>query len=123
MRAFVATMGTIMLAAVLGFAAGCGAHATPATLVATAPDGVRIAVASSGARNVRVLHVSGGSIVRLREVFVPEGEAIAAIGWSDDGRSVIVTTRGPQFAIDTRTWRVDGGSARAHADAARHTSG
>ena len=113
MRSLFQTAVTIGVAAVLGFAAGCGAHATPGTLMATAPDGERIAVASAGARNVRVLHVSGGSIVRLREVFVPQGEAISAIAWSEDGRTVIVTTRGPAFAVDTRTWRIDGGAPRA----------
>jgi hypothetical protein len=77
---------------------------------------MRIAVASTDARNLRVLYVSGGSIVRLREVFVPEGEAIAGIAWSDNGRDVIVTTRGGAFAVDTRTGRLDGAIARAAVD-------
>ena len=74
-------------------------------------------------RNVRVLRVSGGSVVRLREVFVPEGEAIAGIAWSDDGREVIVTTRGPGLAVDTRTWRVDGATARAGIDTTERKRG
>lgn len=91
---------------ILTAATGCADPAANGTLVARAPDGVRMAVAAQGARNVRVLHVDGGSIVRLREIFVPEGEAIAAIAWADDGRELIVSTRGPMYAVDTRTWRV-----------------
>jgi dipeptidyl aminopeptidase/acylaminoacyl peptidase len=107
MRTLASSAATIAAAALVGFAAGCGTPSAPGALVAKAPDGMRIAVASTGARNVRVLHVSGGSIVRLREAFVPQGEAIASIAWSDDGRDVIVTTRGPAFVVDTRTWRVE----------------
>ena len=109
----------VIAASVLGLTAGCGAPAAPDTLVATSPDGSRIAVASAGMRNLRVLRVSGGSVVRLREVFVPEGEAIAGIAWSEDGRNVIVTTRGPRLAVDTRTWRVEGVTARAGVDTTR----
>jgi len=110
-------------AAVLEVCGGCSAGATSETLVATSPDGARIAVASAGMRNVRVLRVSGGSVVRLREVFVPEGEVIAGIAWSDDGRSVIVTTRGPNLEIDTQTWRVDGATARAGVEPTQRTRG
>jgi hypothetical protein len=82
---------------------------------------MRMAVATAGARNVRVLHVDGGSIVRLREVFVPAGALIEAIAWSDDGRELLVITRGRLYAVDTRTWHVapDTGHARRAADDAR----
>jgi WD40 repeat protein len=110
-------------AAAFAFAAGCRAPPASDTLVATSPDGDRIAVASAGMRNLRVLRVSGGSIVRLREVFVPEGEVIYGITWSEDGRNVIVTTRGPGFAVDTRTWRVDVDTARAGIDPREGTRG
>jgi hypothetical protein len=112
----------VVFAAVV-FNAGRGAPNASDTLVARSPDGSRIAVASAGMRNVRVLRVSGGSVVRLREVFVPEGEAVAGIAWSDDGREVIVTTRGPGLAVDTRTWRVEGETARAAADTAQRVRG
>jgi hypothetical protein len=117
MRTLTAAVATIAAIAVLGLAAGRGAPAAPAAIVVTAPDGFRLAVASPGARNVRVLYVCGGSIVRLREVFVPQGEAVAGLAWSDDGRTIIVTTRGPTIAIDTRTWRVESGAAQAGAPA------
>jgi hypothetical protein len=68
---------------------------------------MRIAVATSGARNVRVLHVSGASIVRLHEGFVPDGEAIVSIAWSDDGRDVVVATRRSTYALDTTTWHLE----------------
>ena len=112
----------VMLAAAALFNIGGNARASADTLVATSPDG-RIAVASPGMRNVRVLRVSGGSIVRLREVFVPEGAVISGIAWSDDGRDVIVTTRGPGFAVDTRTWRVDVATARAGGEPRQRTRG
>ena len=109
--------------AVLGLSAGCSAPVAPDTLVATSPEGDRIAVASAGMRNVRVLRFSGGSIVREREVFVPEGEAIAGIAWSDDGRNVIVATRETRLAVDTRTWRVEDVTARAGVDTTQRTRG
>jgi len=118
MRTLSAAVATIAAVAVLGLTAGRGVPAAPAAIVATAPDGIRLAVASPGARNVRVLYVCGGSIVRLREVFVPEGEIVAGLTWSDDGRTVVVATRGPAIAIDTRTWRVAPDSAHAGAAAA-----
>ncbi len=113
----------VVAAAVFVFNAGCSAPNATDTFVATSPDGARVAVASVGMRNVRVLRVSGGSVVRLREVFVPEGEVIAGIAWSDDGRDVIVTTRGPGLAVDTRTWRIEGVTARAGIDMAQRTRG
>ena len=94
------------LAATVLLAGGCGERRLDDALVARAPDGMRMAVATAGARNVRVLYVNGASIVRLHEAFVPEGASIAGIGWSDDGRELIVRTSGPAFAIDTRTWRI-----------------
>jgi hypothetical protein len=114
----------VVAAAAFVFNAGCSAPGGTDTLVATSPDGARIAVASAGMRNVRVLRVSGGSVVRLREVFVPEGEAIAGIAWSEDGREVIVTTtRGPGLAVDARTWRVEAATARAGLEATPRTRG
>lgn len=101
-----------LVAAVVAISAGCGAAVAPGALMARAPDDMHVAVATAGTRNVRVLYLSGASIVRLREVFVPEGEAIVSIAWSNDGRAVIVTTRGPTFAVDTRTWRVEAGAER-----------
>jgi hypothetical protein len=105
------------------FNAGCSNPNPTDTFVATSPDGARVAVASVGMRNIRVLRVSGGSVVRLREVFVPEGEVIAGIEWSPDGRDVIVTTRGSGLAVDTRTWRIEGVTARASIDATKRVRG
>jgi hypothetical protein len=121
MRSSTRTLMASLIAVLVGATSACGAPADASSLVARAPDGLRVAVATAGARNVRVLHVDGGSIVRLHEVFVPEGGAIAAIAWSADGRELLVTTRGPLYAVDTRTWRIapDAGHARRAADDAR----
>jgi hypothetical protein len=107
MRSLIRVLTATMVSALVCATGACGAPSAEGSLVAQAPDDMRIAVATAGARNVRVLHVDGGSIVRLREVFVPDGEAIAAIGWSDDGRELIVTTRGPMYTVDTQTWRIE----------------
>ena len=122
MRSFPRVLMAVLIAVLVGTTRACGAPSAAAgSLVARAPDGMRIAVATAGSRNVRVLHVDGGSIVRLREVFVPAGASIEAIAWSDDGRELLVTTRGPLYAVDTRTWHVapDPGHARRGADDAR----
>ena len=107
MRSLLHLLTAAVVGASIGITVACGAPRPDGVLVVKAPEGMRIAVATSGARNVRVLHIDGGSIVRLREIFIPEGEAIAAIAWSEDGRELIVTTRGPMYAVDTRTWRVE----------------
>jgi hypothetical protein len=107
MRSLVRVLTATMAAVLIGATGACGAPPADGSLVAKAPNDKRIAVATAGARNVRVLHVDGGSIVRLREVFVPDGETIVAIGWSDDGRELIVTTRGALYAVDTQTWRTE----------------
>lgn len=122
MRSLVRILAATITALLIGATGACGAPSSEKSLVAKAPDGMRIAVATAGARNVRVLHVDGGSIVRLREVFVPEGEAIAAIAWSDDGRELVVTTSGPMYAVDTQTWRIEARTetARRLARGARH---
>jgi hypothetical protein len=106
MPTFARHVAAAFVAATLLLAGGCGEQCCNDALVARSPDGTRIAVATVGARNVRVLYVNAPSIVRLHEAFVPEGAPIGGIAWSDDGRELIVRTSGPAFAIDTRTWRV-----------------
>ena len=112
MRPLLRVIAATIAATLVSGVGACGAPRAEGSLIARAPDGVRIAVATVGGRNVRVLHVDGGSIVRLREVFVPDGEAIGAIAWSADGRELIVSTRGPMYAVDTRTWRIEPGADR-----------
>jgi len=113
----------LIAVAALGLVAGCGAPAASDTFIATSPGRDRIAVASAGMRNVRVLRVLGGSVVREREVFVPEGEAVAGIAWSDDGRDVIVATRGARLVVDTRSWCVEDASRRTVVDSTQRTRG
>ena len=118
MRALLHALAVAVLVSATG---ACSTPPAADALIARAPDGMRLAVATAGARNVRILHVDGGSIVRLREVFVPAGEAIEMIAWSADGRELLVTTHGPRVVVDTRTWHIESGEAHARraADAAR----
>jgi hypothetical protein len=81
--------------------------ATPgASLLASEPSTGLVAVSSVGACNVRVLFVRGPSIVRLREVFVPDGETVSAVHWqAGDGR-LIIETDATRFALDPSTGRL-----------------
>jgi len=99
----------LALVLVCAFVAGCtDAPPSPAVppgtsiLVADASSGL-VAVASPGARNVRVLLVRGPSIVRLREVFVPEGETVSAVHWQRPDGRLIIETDAMRFALDPST--------------------
>ena len=66
-----------------------------------------IAVTAQGSASVRVLYVRGGSIVLLRTVALPKGDAVQSIRWSSDERDVLITSSEELLALDTRTWRLD----------------
>ena len=75
-----------------------------------------------GARNVRVLLVRGPSIVRLREVFVPEGETVTAVRWTNGAAALIVETGDMRFALDPATGRLARLAPDARGLAARSAS-
>jgi hypothetical protein len=92
----------------------CRAHPVAETIFVTdAASGVS-AVATVGARSVKVLLIRPPSIVLLREVFVPEGESVKAVRWSGDGRALIVETDTTRFAVDLEQHARDV-AASAHA--------
>jgi hypothetical protein len=100
--------------------------AAPGTSILVAdPSRGLVAVTSPGARNVRVLFVSGPTIVRLREVFVPEGETVSAVHWQPAEGRLIIETDAMRFALDPSTGRMarlaqdPAGLARRTATAAR----
>jgi hypothetical protein len=96
-----------ILAAVACVLAGCApAPDGPPILVSTPTTGV-IAVSAVGATNVRFLHVRGGSIVLLRTVFLPPGERVQSVTWSDDERDALIATSSKVLALDTKTWRIE----------------
>ena len=81
--------------------------ATPgASLLASDPTTGLVAVSSVGARNVRVLLVRAPSIVRLREVFVPDGETVSAVHWQGGDGRLIIETDAMRFALDPSTGRL-----------------
>jgi len=101
------------------------AAAPGASLLVQDPTTGLVAVSSVGARNVRVLYVRGPSIVRLREAFVPEGQAVSAVRWQPGASRLIIETDATRFALDPSTGQLarlagdPAGLARRAASAAR----
>ena len=106
MRRLLAAVAASFLAGCSASCVDCRAQPVAETLFVTQADTGVSAVATVGARNVRVLLLRPPSIVLLREVFVPEGESVKSVRWSDDGRALIVETDAARFAVDTRHWQL-----------------
>ena len=81
-------------------------HGGPAILAAAPTTGM-VAVTVAGSANVRLLYVRDGSIVLLRTVWLPPGDAVQSVTWSNDERDVLIATSGKVLALDTRTWRLE----------------
>ena len=43
----------------------------------------------------------------LRTVFLPPGDAVQSVTWSNDERDALIATSGKVLALDTRTWRIE----------------
>ena len=95
-----ATFALLMLAA-------CGPVSTGLAIVVAAPTTGMVAVTARGSANVRLLYARDGSIVLLRTVYLPPGDAVQSVAWSNDERDVLITTSGKVLALDTRTWRLE----------------
>jgi len=102
----VAVVAALFLAGCSASCVECRAHPVAETLFVTEPASGVSALATVGGRNVRVLLVRPPSIVLLREVFVPRGESVRSVRWSENGRELIVETDASRFALDTRDWRL-----------------
>src|SRR4051812_37829422 len=72
-------------------------------ILAAAPTTGMIAVTAGGSASVRLLYVRGGSIVLLRTISLPRGDAVQSVTWSNDERDVLIQTSGKVLALDTRT--------------------
>jgi hypothetical protein len=92
-----------IVAAVLVLVACAPARTGPAILVAAPTTGM-VAVTAVGAASVRLLYERDGSIVLLRTVTLPPGDAVQSVTWSNDERDVLIATSGRILALDTRTW-------------------
>jgi hypothetical protein len=101
-----AVVAALFLAGCSASCMDCRAHPVAETLFVTEPASGVSALATVGGRNVRVLLVRPPSIVRLREVFVPQGESVKSVRWSEDGRALIVETDVSRFALNTRDWHL-----------------
>jgi hypothetical protein len=121
MRCLLAAFAAVFLAGCSSSCVDCRTHPVAETIFVTEPASGVSALATVGGRNVRVLLIRAPSIVRLREVFVPEGESVKAVRWRDDGRTLIVETDRERFALDTRSWQLAQIEQHAHDIAAsRH---
>jgi hypothetical protein len=87
--------------------AACGPVSTGPAIVVAAPTTGMVAVTARGSANVRLLYARDGSIVLLRTVYLPPGDAVQSVAWSNDERDVLITTSGKVLALDTRTWRLE----------------
>lgn len=87
--------------------AACGPVSTAPAIVVAAPTTGMVAVTARGSANVRLLYARDGSIVLLRTVYLPPGDAVQSVAWSNDERDVLITTSGKVLALDTRTWRLE----------------
>jgi len=97
-----------LLAAVAMLAlAACTPVRTAPAIVVAAPTTGMIAVTAQGSASVRLLYARGGSIVLLRTVYLPPGDAVQSVAWSSDEREVLIGTSGKVLALDTRTWRLE----------------
>jgi hypothetical protein len=95
-----AVVGCVLLAA-------CAPARGGLAILAAAPTNGMIAVSAAGSANVRLLYVRGGSIVLLRTVWLPPGDAVQSVTWSNDERDVLIATSGNVLAVDTRTWHLE----------------
>ena len=57
----------------------------------------------------------------LRTVFLPPGERVQSVTWSNDERAALIATFGKVLALDTRTWRLE--STAQLAAMAQHDAG
>lgn len=86
--------------------AACTAAPVEQAILVSTPTTAVFAVSTVGATNVRFLHVRGGSIVLLRTVFLPPGERVQSVTWSDNEREALIATSSEVLSLDTRTWRI-----------------
>ena len=115
MRRLLAVVAALFVAGCSASCMDCRAHPVAETLFVTEPASGVSALATVGGRNVRVLLVRPPSIVLLREVFVPQGEFVKSVRWSENGRTLIVETDASRFALNTRDWHL--GQIEQHAGA------
>jgi hypothetical protein len=76
-------------------------------ILVAAPTTGMVAVTAVGSANVRLLYVRGGSIVLLKTVWLPPGDAVQSVTWSNRERDVLIATSASVLALDTRTWRLE----------------
>jgi hypothetical protein len=94
----------VLLAAGL---AACTPAPPGVPIIASAPARNLVAVSAEGASTVRIVYLNGPSIVLLHTVYMPPGERVRSVFWSEDQREAVIATSGTTLALDTRTWRVE----------------
>lgn len=87
--------------------AACTPAPPGAPIIASAPARNLVAVSAEGASTVRILYVSGPSIVLLHTVYMPPGERVRSIFWAEGEREAVIASSGTMLTVDTKTWRVE----------------
>jgi len=102
-----ATFGRRLAVVACALLAACAPVQGGPAILAAAPTAGMVAVTAVGSANVRLLYQRGGSIVLLRTIWLPPGDAVQSVTWSNDERDVLIATSGNVLALDTRTWRLE----------------
>ena len=88
MRSLFTLFGAMLAVALMSSMAGCSS--TPgemtAPIVAQAPEAGIMAIAANGSGTVRVLFARRGSMVLIRDIRLPRGQAVRGMAVSADGR-------------------------------------
>ena len=103
----IARFGRRLAAVACVLLAACAPVHGGRAILAAAPTAGMVAVTAVGSANVRILYVRGGSIVLLRTIWLPPGDAVQSVTWSNGERDVLIATSGSVLALDTRTWRLE----------------
>jgi len=118
-------LGMLLVTVAALLLSACAPPQRGAAILASTPTTGMIAVSAVGATTVRLLYARDGGIVMLRTVYLPPGDAVQSVAWSNDGRDVLIATSTALLALDTHTWRLESiprlaAAGRDDARASRH---
>ena len=117
MRSLFTLFGAMLAVALMSSMAGCSS--TPgemtAPIVAQAPEAGIMAIAANGSGTVRVLFARRGSMVLIRDIRLPRGQAVRGMAVSADGRDFVINTDALAYFISMGAWKLQPIGALAQA--------